>query len=249
MDWTDIARLLHPALAVTTVFPLIGIACYFAWQTRQRRLQLVGGEKSKISATSGNEHLAIGRMLATLVVILALVGITRPLASKILENNLWSTSPLYVLGIGAILVATATALVLLYRAKKRPWPAVFAAATALGILVLSFQDGIFRRDDEWYVSHFYFGITVTLLMIFSLAIVQNIYQDKSGRWRKLHVFVNSLAALLFIGQGLTGARDLLEIPLHWQEPYVYKCDFAQKTCAAQAPSTDTDQANAVKTEP
>lgn len=39
--------LIHPTLVVISVFPLIGIVCYFAWETRQRRLQIKAGEKVK----------------------------------------------------------------------------------------------------------------------------------------------------------------------------------------------------------
>jgi len=75
-------------------------------------------------------------------------------------------------------------------------------------------------------------------MIFSLAIVQDIYQDRSQRWRKVHIILNCVALLLFLGQGVTGARDLLEIPLSWQESYVYKCDYKKHTCPnLPAPST------------
>ncbi|TAG11991.1 MAG: DUF4079 domain-containing protein, partial [Oscillatoriales cyanobacterium] len=42
--------------------------------------------------------------------------------------------------------------------------------------------------------------------------------------------LNSIAVLLFLGQGMTGTRDLLEIPLSWQKPYIYSCDFPNKTC-------------------
>jgi hypothetical protein len=34
--------------------------------------------------------------------------------------------------------------------------------------------------------------------------------------------LSCLAILLFLGQGITGTRDLLEVPLSWQEPYVQK---------------------------
>ncbi|XTZ12458.1 MAG: DUF4079 domain-containing protein, partial [cyanobacterium endosymbiont of Rhopalodia inflata] len=51
----------------------------------------------------------------------------------------------------------------------------------------------------------------TFLMIFSLAILENIYQDCSNRWRSVHIILNCLALLLFIAQGITGIRDLLEI--------------------------------------
>ncbi|UFP96256.1 DUF4079 domain-containing protein [Gloeobacter morelensis] len=232
MDWTDAIRLLHPILAVTAVFPLLGVVCYFAWQTRQRRLQLAEGEKSKIPATSGPEHVNIARWLAGGVVVLALLGIGRPLFGKALTDQLWSVNPLLFTFILSTFAVTVAAFVLLYRVRDRLQSVVFAGITAVGILVLGFQDGIFRRDDMWYASHFYLGITATLLMIFSLVIVQNIYQDRTGRWRQAHIVLNSIALLLFVGQGITGARDLLEIPLGWQEPYVYKCDFDRRTCAS-----------------
>jgi hypothetical protein len=74
-------------------------------------------------------------------------------------------------------------------------------------------------------------------MVFSLAIVEDIYKDRSNRWRYVHIILNCLALLLFMGQGMTGTRDLLEIPLSWQKPYIYQCDFANKTCPKPAPPT------------
>jgi hypothetical protein len=77
-------------------------------------------------------------------------------------------------------------------------------------------------------------MVVTLLMIVSLAIVQEIYQDRSNRWRNLHIVLNCIAILFFMGQGMTGTRDLLEIPLSWQKPFIYQCDFNNKTCPTPA---------------
>ncbi len=37
--------LIHPAIAVIAVFPLIGIVVNYAWQTRQLRLQTLGDRK------------------------------------------------------------------------------------------------------------------------------------------------------------------------------------------------------------
>lgn len=34
---------------------------------------------------------------------------------------------------------------------------------------------------------------------------------------------------------MTGTRDLLEIPLSWQEPYIYKFDFVNKICPTPQP--------------
>ena len=82
-------------------------------------------------------------------------------------------------------------------------------------------------------------------MIFSLAIVQDIYRDRTLKWRITHIVLNCFALLLFVGQGFTGTRDLLEIPLSWQKPFVYECDFQAKTCPPFAepvpvPSTQTE---------
>jgi Protein of unknown function (DUF4079) len=78
-------------------------------------------------------------------------------------------------------------------------------------------------------------MVAALLMVFSLAIVRDIYADRANRWRTTHVVLNCVALLLFVGQGLTGTRDLLEIPLSWQESTIYQCNFDKaspdyKTC-------------------
>lgn len=230
VDLNDALELIHPAIAVFFVFPLIGIVANLAWQTRQRRLQSTGGGKSKIPPVVGPEHNRIGKWLAGAVVGLALLGLTYPIFKHIVTNQVWDKQPFQVVFIVLIFAATIASLVFLYQAKERLWRGVFATLTGTGLIILGCQEGVFRRTNEWYVSHYYIGLTAAMLMIFSLAIVQDIYQDRSHRWRIIHAILNSIALLLFIGQGMTGTRDLLEIPLGWQEPYIYKCDFTNKTC-------------------
>ena len=77
-------------------------------------------------------------------------------------------------------------------------------------------------------------------MVFSLAIIRDIYQDRANRWRTTHIVLNCFALLLFVGQGITGTRDLLEIPPGWQKSTIYQCNFdkvspAYKTCPPLAP--------------
>lgn len=240
VDSADMLRLLHPAIAVTVVIPLVGMVVRLAWQTRQRRLEAKAGEKSKIPPVVGPDHLKLGRWLAAAVVGIELLGITRPMFKNIITKQVWSIDPFKVMFILLLYVATISSLVLLYRAQSRLWRATFAILTGMGLVILSFQDGIFRRDNEWFISHFYYGVTVALLMIFSLAIVPEIYQDRTHRWRIIHTVLNSIAVLLFIGQGLTGTRDLLEIPLSWQEPYIYSCDFVNKKCPEAAPPKQSE---------
>lgn len=236
LAFPDLLKLLHPVLAVTVVFPIIGVAVYMAWQTRQRRLQVAQQEKSKIPPGVGQEHVRIGRWLAGAVVGVELLGITRPLFNKLIQDQLWISNPTQMVLIVLMYGVAIGSLVCLLKARPKLWRGIFATLAGAAIVVLSLQPGIFRRDNgslfqgEWYVSHWYYGVTVTLLMIFSLAIVQDIYQDRSNRWRTVHIVLNSVAVLLFIGQGMTGTRDLLEIPLSWQEPHVYQCDFVNKKC-------------------
>ncbi|MGB3692543.1 MAG: DUF4079 domain-containing protein [Spirulinaceae cyanobacterium] len=212
MTASDFLALIHPALAVILVFPLIGIVVNFAWATRQRRLQLAEGIKSKIPPVVGKEHVQLGRWLASAVVILSLVGFAYAIVLKnIVANNLWNSDPFQTVFLFLLFALTVASLVFLYRARQKLWRGVFATLTGMGIVILGCQDGVFRRSDEWYWSHFYLGIAATLLMIFSLAIIQDIYQDKSLTWRRVHIILNSIALLFFVGQGFTGVRDLFEI--------------------------------------
>ncbi|MGG6239734.1 DUF4079 domain-containing protein [Nodosilinea sp. AN01ver1] len=228
LDTPDLLRLLHPFLAVTVVMPLIGVAVYFAVQTRQRRLAVANKTKSTIAPVVGKEHVRVGQWLAGAVVGLVLLGLAHPIFKTILRENAWAEDPFRVIFVVAMYGLTLAALVLLYRSSARHWRAIFATLTGMGLWLLGMQPGVFRRGYEWQVSHFYLGMTAAMLMIFALATLPEIY--KSKRWRLTHAVLNTVAVLLFISQGVTGVRDLLEIPLHWQEPFIYQCDFQNKSC-------------------
>ncbi|HAT14820.1 MAG TPA: DUF4079 domain-containing protein [Microcoleaceae bacterium UBA11344] len=230
MELQDIFALLHPAIAIIVVFPLMGIVVNRALLTRQRRLQVADGEKSKIPPVVGSEHVAIGNWLSGSVVGVTLLGMAYPIFSKMLSSDTLTKEPFRVFFAIAIFLLSIASFTLLFKARVKLWRGIFATLTGMGLIILGCQPEIYRRDNEWFVSHYYYGITAALLMIFSVAIVQDIYQDRQNRWRTVHIILNCLALLLFIGQGMTGARDLLEIPLHWQEQYIYQCDFTNKTC-------------------
>ncbi|WP_013324352.1 DUF4079 domain-containing protein [Gloeothece verrucosa] len=214
----DLLLIIHPAIAVVSVFPLVGIVTYFAWQTRQRRLQTLQGDKSKIPATVGRNHLKIGKWLSTVVIIVTLLGLAYPIGKNIISNKLWVANPFQVVFILLMYGLTIISVVFLLRAQQKHWRAIFAILAGMAIVVLGCQDGVFRRTNEWYWSHYYYGITVALLMIFSLAIIDNIYQDRSNRWRYIHIILNCLALFLFLGQGYTGTRDILEIGFYLRRP-------------------------------
>ncbi|MFM7408136.1 MAG: DUF4079 domain-containing protein [Cuspidothrix sp.] len=239
MEVKDTLLLLHPVLAVILVFPLIGIIVNRALQVRQRRLETIENGKSKIPPVVGQEHVQLGKWLTGAVVGIILIALTNDVFGNIIEKQVWDKSPFQVIFIGLLLAATIGSLFLLYRAKEVKWRGIFATLTGIGLVVLGCQDGVYRKTDQWYISHYYYGQAAALIMIFSLAILPDIYKDKTNRWRKIHIILNCIALLLFIGQGITGVISLLEIPLTWQESYVkmlyeQKCDT--QTCTIQAPS-------------
>lgn len=219
MTFKDWLLLIHPALAVILLFPAIGIVANMAWKTRQRRLQLANKTNTRIPATVGKEHVEIGRWLTGGVVGVSLVALVYSIVFKsFIPNRLWQKSPDTFIFIVLIFVATIASLVFLDRAKQKNWRAIFAALTSMGLIVLGCQEGVFRRTNEWYVSHYYYGIAASILMVISLAIVQEIYRDRSNTWRNIHIILNCFALLLFMGQGLTGVRDIFEIGLYMLPP-------------------------------
>ncbi|PSN76849.1 DUF4079 domain-containing protein, partial [filamentous cyanobacterium CCP4] len=102
LDTPDLLRLLHPFLAVTVVMPLIGIAVYFAVQTRQRRLAVANKTKSTIAPVVGKEHVRVGQWLAGAVVGLVLLGLAHPIFKTILRENAWAEDPFRVVFVVAM---------------------------------------------------------------------------------------------------------------------------------------------------
>ena len=237
MELKDMILLLHPMAAIMVVFPLIGIVVNRAFQTRQRRLQTAANGKSKIPPVVGAEHVQLGRWLTGSVVGIVLLALANDVFGHLIAKNVWQQNPFQVILIGILFGVAIVALALLYRAQARLWRGIFATLTGMAIVVLGCQDGVYRKTSQWYFSHYYYGITAALLMIISLAILREIYQDRTNRWRTIHIVLNSVALLIFMGQGITGAQALLEVPLAWQKPYVqqlYTQQCNKKPCAVQA---------------
>lgn len=227
MDAKDIFGLLHPAIAVTLIFPILGMVANMAWQTRQRRLKIASGGKSSIPPIVNREHVKLGHWLTAGVVGLTLIALAY---SIIFKGKLFEQERFSIIFITLMFVSTIGAVASLYKAQSYMWRCILATLSSAGLIILGCQEGIYRRTWEWYVSHYYSGIAVSILMIMALTIAPKIYEDRSNRWRKFHVLLNCLALFLFLAQGVTGARDLLEIPLNWQLKYLEKCDFTQQVC-------------------
>lgn len=241
MTSLDFASIIHPALAIIIVFPMIGIVTRAAWQVRQRRLANIAGQKSKIPPAVGLEHVNIGRWLTGAIVGLILIAFAYVLfvdKTNLLDVNAWKEKSGLLLTQLGFFGVTIASLICLYRSSAKHWRAIFATLTGMGLTIIAAQDGIYRRDHEWWVSHFYYGTLAGLLMVFALAILPEIYRNQ--QWRKVHIIANIVALILFLGLGFTGARDLLELPLSWQRSFVFgNCNESTQTCQVPAPQSNT----------
>lgn len=232
MQTVDWFWILHPALAVVLIYPLLGMVIRLAIQTRRRRVN-----RERLPATTGRDHADLGQWLAAGVVAIVLVALTVVIATK--------SSPADFEGGGAralslllVLLGTVIALLALWRVKHWGYRLSFALLTWIGVLGLGAQPEVWRLSDnplsaEFWQSHYWAGVAVVGLMLLSLAARPETLRDL--RWRRLHIAANGLAALLFVLQGFTGTRDLLEIPLRWQQAFLGRCDWSERTCPPPPP--------------
>lgn len=142
-----------------------------------------------------------------------------------------------------MLVGSGVALAALWRVKQPIDRASFSLICWAGTITLGLQTEVFRLSDNpfdpaFWQSHVWGGIGLTGLMLVSVACRPEIH--KHLRWRSPHISANALAALIFLAQGISGPRDLLEIPLSWQKPTIYACDYQARTCPAPVPGTKAD---------
>jgi len=232
MQTVDWLWLLHPVLAVVVIYPLLGQVLRLALQTRRRRL-----EHSKDPASVGRDHADLGRLLSgavvlgVLVALVVVIGTSKPLAE-------FAGGPSRLGLLSLVVVGTAAAFTALWRARNAAYRASFALLTWAGLIGLGLQGEVYRLSDNpfqlaFWQSHFWGGIGLCGLLLLSLASKPEIH--RSLRWRRLHVSANVLAAVVFLAQGISGPRDLLEIPLSWQKPAVYGCNFETQQCPAPQP--------------
>jgi hypothetical protein len=232
MQSVDWLWLLHPALAVVLVYPLLGMVLRLGQQTRDRRLN-----QAKHPPTVGRDHADLGKWLAGSVVAIVLLAEAVVIATKQslsnFEGGLGRLALLLLVQVGS-----GVALAALWRVRRPVYRASFGLLCWAGVIGLGLQPEVFRLSDNpldpaFWQSHFWGGIGLSGLMLFSVASRPEIHQHL--RWRRLHLSANALAALIFLAQGISGPRDLLEIPLSWQKPTLYGCNFEAKTCPAPSP--------------
>ncbi|MFY8150172.1 MAG: DUF4079 domain-containing protein [Prochlorococcaceae cyanobacterium] len=232
MQTVDWLWLIHPVLAVVLVYPLLGMVLRLARQTRDRRVHEV-----KLPPTVGRDHADLGKWLAGSVVAIVLIAEAVVIATKQPPGG-FEGGPGRLGLLLLVLIGSAVALAALWRVKRAVYRGSFALLCWVGVIGLGLQPEVFRLSDNpldpaFWQSHFWGGIGLAGLMLLSVACRPEILRDL--RWRRLHLSANALAALIFLAQGISGPRDLLEIPLSWQKPTIYACDFQALTCPPPAP--------------
>lgn len=227
MEFVDWLWILHPALAVVVIYPLMGMVVFLGRQTRSRRV-----DRAKLPPTAGRDHRDLGKWLTTGMVAVVLVAI----AVSIVTRSFWSApgqDPLRAGSLLLVLVGTVVALLVLWRVQQRWQRFLFALLTWAGVLGLGAQPEVWRVSDDpgtfaFWTAHYWTGVGLVALMLFSMAISPDTLRRLA--WRRVHLAVSMMAAVLFLIQGISGSKDLLEIPLSWQKPTIWQCDFNARRC-------------------
>ena len=227
MELIDWLWIIHPALAVVLIYPLMGVVARLGGQTRHRRV-----DQAKLPPTVAYDHHDLGHWLTAGVVIIVLVAI----AVSIITKSFWSDPsqhPLRACSLLFVLAGTLTSLLVLWRVQQRWQRVLFALLTWAGVLGLGAQPEVWRVSDDptrfaFWTSHYWTGVGLLALLLFSMAISPEI--SRRLAWRQVHLAAVMVAGLLFVVQGISGSKDLLEIPPRWQRPAINQCDFNARRC-------------------
>ncbi|MCT0198316.1 DUF4079 domain-containing protein [Synechococcus sp. CS-1325] len=230
IDWFS---LLHPVLVILFVYPVVGATIRLGILARERRLKI-----HPLPPTVGVEHADHGRWLSAGVVVAVLIALTYSFLSKaVAPEPPFSGGASRLALLMLVAAGTFVSLLALWWVKRAGLRASFALLTWAGLLGLGSQPEIWRLSDNpfsaaFWSSHYWSGVLLTGLMLFSMAAKPEIF--RSLRMKRLHVSANVLVAVLLAVQAITGSRDLLEIPLSWQKPTIYGCNFETRTCPPPA---------------
>ena len=229
MSTTDWFALLHPVLAVLFIYPVVGATIRLGILVREQRLGITR-QPAKVPA----EHSDHGRWLTVGVVVAVMVALLYAFGSRLsADPSGFAGGPTRLALLVLVAAGALISLLALLRARRPLWRGTFALLCWFGLLGLGAQPEIWRLSDNpltpaFWASHYWAGILLCGLMLATTAARPEI--QRSLRWRRLHVTAAFLIAVLLAVQAITGARDLLEIPLSWQKSAIMRCDFDSQRC-------------------
>lgn len=204
-DWL---LLLHPALMILFVYPVVGATIRLGILVRERRLDL-----NPIAATVPAEHVDHGRWVATGAMVASLLALAANLArskasGESIGDGLWAPG----LALAALALGGCLALWRVRGARARALSALLSIA---GLALLALQPPLwFRGVSPWnrlWGSHTWGGLLLIALLLFAMAAAPEIRSRPT--WRRLHTAAAFVTALLLAVQAISGSRDLLVLGL------------------------------------
>jgi len=186
----------------------VGATIRLGLLVRERRLGI-----TKQLAAVPVEHSDHGRWLTVAVVLVVLIAFVYSFLKAWFDPALAFSGGLQRLALLLLVAAGSLGSVLaLAQVKRSPLRAIFALLTWAGVLGLGSEPEIWRLSDNpfsagFWGSHYWSGVLLTGLLLFSLAARPEIHS--SVRMRRLHVTCNVLVAILLAVQAISGTRDLL----------------------------------------
>lgn len=226
IDWL---ALLHPALVILFVYPVVGATVRLGILVRERRLGITQQPaKVPVEHSDHGRWLTAGAVVAVLIALLVSFVSAFSKAPASFGGGMPRLALLLLVGLGALV-----SLVALWRVRRPLWRATFALLCWAGLLGLGSQSEIWRLSDNpltgaFWASHYWAGMLLTGLLLGTTAARPEI--QRILRLRRLHISAAALSALLLAVIAITGCRDLLEIPLSWQKPAIQRCDFNARRC-------------------
>ena len=204
LDWL---ALLHPALMILFVYPVVGATIRLGILVRERRLEI-----NPLPPTVPVEHTDHGRWVTTGTVVAVLIALLWSFLERqgaglpVAGGN---ERLLRLLALGGISLAACLALWRLRRPGRR---AVAALVAWGGLLLLGLQPEVWRLADSplqpaFWASHFWSGWLLIGLLLFAMAAAPEIAHRPA--LRRLHVAAAFLMAVLLAVQAITGCRDLV----------------------------------------
>jgi hypothetical protein len=205
LDWF---ALVHPVLMILFVYPVVGATIRLGILVRERRLGI-----HPLPPTVGEEHTAHGRWLTSAVVLLVLIALAVMLLGA--PGGLVG-APLRIGGLLLLFAAALGGVLALWRPLRSSARALVALLAWGALLTLVAQPEVRQLGTTpfgglGWGSHALSGVLLCGLLLFSMAAA-----PETLRWprlRRLHQIAGLFTGLLLAVQAITGARDLLALPL------------------------------------
>lgn len=208
-DWL---LLLHPALMILFVYPVVGATIRLGILVRERRLDL-----NPIAATVPAEHVDHGRWVTSGAVLASLLALAANLmrtraSGGIAGGTAGGGGSASMVALVALTLAGCLALWRVRGARARAFCALLSAA---GLAFLAVQPPLwFQGVSPWtrlWGSHTWGGLLLVSLLLFAMAAAPEIRSRPA--WRQLHTAAAFLTALLLAVQAISGSRDLMVLGL------------------------------------